>query len=178
VTPRFESVYSSEHGVPITLEAVERLAADGSSYRHHRLVVAEGRPGAVVVAVHGDEILLVQSERPAAQAVLWELPRGIGEPGESATETALRELREETGLHAVSAKQLGDFLTDSSVFPQRVIVVACTVDDRDRRSAPDGEVRDQRWVPVVDIPGLVRDGTLRDALTLAAITIHSTGEGP
>lgn len=35
-----------------------------------------------------------------ARAALWDIPKGLAEPGESFAEAALRELREETGLAA------------------------------------------------------------------------------
>lgn len=46
-----------------------------------------------------DRVLLLQRSREAKFAQgLWDLPVGKSEPGEPITETAVRELREETGL--------------------------------------------------------------------------------
>jgi 8-oxo-dGTP pyrophosphatase MutT (NUDIX family) len=38
----------------------------------------------------------------------WALPKGLIDPGERAEETALREVREETGVDGVSLGKLGD----------------------------------------------------------------------
>jgi 8-oxo-dGTP pyrophosphatase MutT (NUDIX family) len=38
---------------------------------------------------------------------LWALPKGTPEPGETLRETALREVREETGLHVDIVRELG-----------------------------------------------------------------------
>ena len=53
--------------------------------------------GGVVHRSAGDrtEIVLVHRRRP----VLWALPKGTPDAGETLEETALRETREETGLH-------------------------------------------------------------------------------
>ncbi|MEV6826963.1 NUDIX hydrolase [Amycolatopsis sp. NPDC051102] len=52
-------------------------------------------PAAVVVVVHAGAVLMMFDKRRAQ----WELPGGMREPGETARETAGRELAEETGLH-------------------------------------------------------------------------------
>lgn len=54
-------------------------------------------------ARHGIEIVLVARPREG----LWALPKGTPEPGESITETALREVSEETGLQVEIAEPLG-----------------------------------------------------------------------
>ncbi|MCK8477092.1 NUDIX hydrolase [Microbacterium aurugineum] len=167
----FSTVYSSTDGLSVRLEAAERRAADGASYRQHRLVLADGRRGAVIVAVDDDRLLLVLSARAAFGGDLWELPRGAGEADESATETALRELREETGWSGLEPRVLGTYITDSSIFPQEVAVIECRVDRDGTRTATDGEVIAQRWIPIADVPGAVQDGTICDAHTLAAIAM-------
>ena len=54
-------------------------------------------PGSVVVVVHAGAVLMgFDSWRKE-----WELPGGKREPGETARQTAVRELREETGIRAV-----------------------------------------------------------------------------
>ncbi|MEU5261611.1 NUDIX hydrolase [Amycolatopsis sp. NPDC021455] len=55
-------------------------------------------PAAVVVVVHAGAVLLMFDKRRRQ----WELPGGMREPGESARETAARELAEETGIHGVA----------------------------------------------------------------------------
>ena len=51
----------------------------------------------------GVEILLVHRRRP----VLWALPKGTPDSGESIEETALRETREETGIEVEIESPLG-----------------------------------------------------------------------
>lgn len=53
---------------------------------------------ATALVRRGDCILLVASRYPNHRSPLWNLPGGRQQPGELLTDTALRELREETGL--------------------------------------------------------------------------------
>ena len=55
--------------------------------------------GASIAVFKGDTVLLVQRGRAPFRG-LWSLPGGSIEPGESASEAALRELKEETGITA------------------------------------------------------------------------------
>ena len=54
---------------------------------------------ATALVRRGDEILLVASRYPNHEQPLWNLPGGRQQPGELLPETAVRELREETGLN-------------------------------------------------------------------------------
>jgi|SRR5579883_1107404 len=51
----------------------------------------------------GDEVMLVNRKRYND----WTLPKGKAEPGETAAQTALREVREETGCSCVLGEYLG-----------------------------------------------------------------------
>ncbi|MDQ0348577.1 NUDIX hydrolase [Ancylobacter vacuolatus] len=59
------------------------------------------RPVAAVLALvaRGEQMLLVRRANPPDQG-LWGFPGGRIEPGETHLDAALRELHEETGLHA------------------------------------------------------------------------------
>jgi ADP-ribose pyrophosphatase len=88
---------------------------DAGGARHVREVV--DHPGAVaIVALDGDELLLVRQYRTPARRVLLEIPAGtldrdahgaIEDPGLAAP----RELAEETGFRAASWLRLGTFWT-------------------------------------------------------------------
>jgi 8-oxo-dGTP diphosphatase len=62
---------------------------------------AHERPiaGAGVVCLRGDEVILIRRGAPPLEGA-WSLPGGRIEWGERASDTALRELREETGCEA------------------------------------------------------------------------------
>jgi 8-oxo-dGTP pyrophosphatase MutT (NUDIX family) len=57
------------------------------------------------VVLRGDEVLLIV---PAGRRGVLTLPKGGADEGESEQETALREVREETGVRARVVERLGD----------------------------------------------------------------------
>jgi 8-oxo-dGTP diphosphatase len=63
-----------------------------------RLTEQVAVPASLVVATHADAVLMMfDSWRKQ-----WELPGGTREPGETARAAAVRELREETGIHVAN----------------------------------------------------------------------------
>jgi 8-oxo-dGTP pyrophosphatase MutT (NUDIX family) len=56
---------------------------------------------------HGREVLLGRRRRER-DGVTWTLPKGTPDDGESPAETALREVREETGLQVRIVQEVGD----------------------------------------------------------------------
>ena len=77
---------------------------------HHRLDALRGYPDAPRVAVgavvfHDDCILLVRRGKPPADGQ-WALPGGTVELGETLTQAAEREIREETGIRVAAQEPI------------------------------------------------------------------------
>jgi ADP-ribose pyrophosphatase len=174
----FRPVYEAAGNLPVRLEVADVEHPPGNHYLHHRLVVADGRPGVVIAAGDGTSVLLVRSRRASVDAELWELPRGSSDldDGKSADENSdealiragLRELHEETGYRGHAARIIGRYVTDSTVFPQRVAVVQCTVERNATPQPTDGEVEEARWFTIDTLRHMVVNAEIRDAHTLAA----------
>jgi ADP-ribose pyrophosphatase len=96
-----------------------RLPDGGKSMRE----VVEHAPavGIVAEAGNGDLLLVRQFRYPAGESLL-EIPAGIVEPGESALETAMRELQEETGYSAREMEEICRFYT-SPGFSNEIIIL-------------------------------------------------------
>jgi len=85
---------------------VDRIRyADGSEHRVD--VVEHGASLAIVATPSPDKLVLVRQYRHPAGAMLWEIPAGTAEPGETAADGARRELREETGFSAGRIAPIG-----------------------------------------------------------------------
>jgi 8-oxo-dGTP pyrophosphatase MutT (NUDIX family) len=100
--------------------------------------------------------------RPAGKEDVWALPKGLIGPGESAAETAEREVAEETGLEGRLVEKLGDIRYVYMWKGERVFKVVSFFLFRAARGrlgdiAPEQrrEVAETRWLPLEEAPRLL-----------------------
>ena len=126
-------------------------------------------PGSVVILplTSEDEAVLVRQWRQAAGQILLEAPSGTREPGEDPLVTAHRELREESGFRAGSMTPLGGSWVApgySTEFTHAFLARNLTSDPLPQDASEDIHTV---MVPLADVPRLIRDGELRDQMTIA-----------
>ncbi len=99
-----------------------------------------GPPGVVVLPVLPDKKIVVNINfRHATRAWEMELPRGSREGEEAAEQTALRELKEETGYLANKFIMLGTLAPETGVISAVVPVYFCQVREKKERHHEDTE---------------------------------------
>ncbi|MFL6129154.1 MAG: NUDIX hydrolase [Mycobacteriales bacterium] len=118
--------------------------------------------GAVVHDPVGRLLMVRRGQEPGRG--LWSLPGGRCEPGETAAETAVREVREETGLDVAAGPLLGRVERSG---PGGVVYViddvSCTVVGGEL--SPGDDADDVRWVDAAGLALLPLSDGLLDALT-------------
>jgi 8-oxo-dGTP pyrophosphatase MutT (NUDIX family) len=126
-------------------------------------------------------VAVLRPRREDGRPQVWALPKGLIDHGERGLETALREVREETGLHARGDRKLGDVRYVYTWDGERVFKVVSffllhAVGGR-IGSLPPGmeiEVAEARWVPLDEAPRLLSYGGERQ---MAARAAEVLGEG-
>jgi 8-oxo-dGTP pyrophosphatase MutT (NUDIX family) len=122
--------------------------------------------GGVLVRSLGGR-LHVAAIRPQGKPGIWALPKGKIDPGESAAEAAVREVREETGVEGVVVEKLGDIrytytatwepMKGEKIF--KVVSFFLLRAGRGRIGAIDDamriEVDEARWLPLDEAPRLL-----------------------
>ncbi|PLX71782.1 MAG: ADP-ribose pyrophosphatase [Desulfuromonas sp.] len=74
-------------------------------------IVRHAGGAAVVPRLSNGELLLIRQFRPAIGCMVYEIPAGRVDPGETHQQCALRELQEETGYRAGRIQPLGGLLS-------------------------------------------------------------------
>lgn len=128
------------------------------------------------------EVHLVGQWRFPLKRYSWEIPEGGAEPGEDAETCARRELAEEAGVGAgrlvkILEMDLSNSLTDESCVLYLATDLAPASGELD-----EVEVLRRRTAPFGEVLARIRDGRIRDSLTVAAVLrVHHmavTGELP
>jgi 8-oxo-dGTP diphosphatase len=102
-----------------------------------------------VALVYRDTRWLVARRRPDAHlGGLWEFPGGKCEPNEQAATTAVRELQEECGLHAVAERTLEPIFHEYPDRSVNITPVVCRWQAGEPR--PLGS-ETTRWVPFAEL---------------------------
>jgi 8-oxo-dGTP diphosphatase len=111
---------------------------------------------AAVVVNDAGQILLV---RHTYGHLNWELPGGASEPGENFAETALRELREETGLTASVDRVTGLYYKRED--DSHHLVFRCKVENDVEPTPRSEEISACAYWSPVEVPRPISDFTLR-----------------
>jgi 8-oxo-dGTP pyrophosphatase MutT (NUDIX family) len=128
------------------------MAAPSSRLEMAAATSTEFSAGGVVVR-DGACVVIVPTRRAANGSRVLALPKGHPEEGESASDAALREVREEAGVEARLVEKLGDVRYWYMRGGRRIAKVVSfflleylsgEVDDHDR------EVEHARWLPLED----------------------------
>jgi 8-oxo-dGTP pyrophosphatase MutT (NUDIX family) len=118
--------------------------------------------------------------RPGGRKKVWALPKGLVGEGESAADTALREVTEETGVRGRLVEKLGDVRYVYVWEGERVFKIVSFYLVRyssgrlgDIPEEFRHEVAETRWLPLEDAPRLLSYGGERE---MAAKALQLIGE--
>ncbi|WP_089105495.1 NUDIX hydrolase [Streptomyces hyaluromycini] len=112
----------------------------------------------MAVILDGGRLLLIRRSNPEGD-LLWALPGGTVETGETAEQAAVRETLEETGLTVKAARVLGERIHPDT--GRLIVYVACTVLEGTAYPASPREVFAATWAARDEVPQYVPRGLYR-----------------
>ena len=142
-----------------------------------RVLVHPGDAVAVLPIRADASCYLLRQYRFAIDQYIYEVPAGTMDPGERPLDTARRELIEETGLQATAFIDRGYIHTTPGFTDERIFLFeAFGLSPSCEFVKDEDEVIEVIKVPLADLPGMVVDGRISDAKTIALI-FRCLGEG-
>ncbi len=113
---------------------------------------------------------LVGQYRFTIDAYSWEIPEGGCSEGTDPLQTAIRELKEETGLVAAKYKELMRLHLSNSVSDELAIIYLATELKQEEAEPEETESLQIKKVSLSDAFGMVANGIITDAMSVAALT--------
>lgn len=133
----------------------------------------------VILPLLDGRVVMIKQFRAAVGDWLYELPAGVVEPGEDPAETARRELIEETGYEAGGlVRMFGMYLSPG--YSNEFMHAYLATDLRYVGARPEyGEEIRIVSFGLEEVLGMIREGVIRDAKTIATILfyLHFDGGG-
>ncbi len=122
---------------------------------------------AVMMAVDEKKrILLVRQYRLPAGKMMWELPAGKVDEGETPLQAAKRELIEETGYRARKWEKLSSFYPSPGFVAEKMTIYLATELTAGAATPMDDERIETRWYTKKEVAEMIRGGKIEDAKTL------------
>lgn len=140
--------------------------------RYSKREIVEHPGGVAVIPITKDNsIILVKQYRKAVEKFLLEIPAGKLEINEEPRETAIRELKEETGFTANKVEYLLEFYTSPGFSNEKIYLFLAT-DLIEGEATPDtGEFVDIEKYNINDLIKMVERGEIIDSKTIIAINL-------
>jgi len=127
--------------------------------------------GSVLMCIQNGKVLMIRKYRHEGRNWVWEFPRGFGEPGLSAEENAMAELREEIG---VSSAKL-TCLTKVKIGKGGTAIFLVEIPKGQKITLEMGEgIAKYRWIKMSKLDQLVKNGQLSDWFSLWAYSLYKS----
>ena len=144
----------------------EDEAEDQTGWKMKRSIVRH-RGSAVMMAVDAmDRVMLVRQYRLPANQLLWELPAGKTDEGETVLQAARRELIEETGLRAKKWKKLVSFFPSPGYVEEKMTIFLATGLTEGESQPMDDERIETRWFKKKELREMIASNKILDGKTM------------
>ncbi len=133
-------------------------------------VIVHPSNAVAILPLNGDRCKLLKQYRYAIDQYIFEAPAGTMEPGEDPLETARRELIEETGFTAQTMFQKGFIYTTPGYTDEKIFLFeARDLSPSQEYGKDEDEVIEVVDIAIIDLIGMIRNGTIVDAKTICLI---------
>ena len=139
--------------------------------REHQFYLLKSRDWCNIIPVTQDgKIVMIRQYRIGIADYTLEIPGGVMDSGENPEDSALRELKEETGYVLKSGgrvKNLGWTFPNPAILDNRChSLIAGPVEKAHKQTLDDGEIIEVVEVPISEIAEKISNGTINHALIL------------
>ena len=135
--------------------------------------VVRHRGSVAALPVHEDgRMVLVRQYRYAVDAMVWELPAGRLDPGESVEDAARREMEEEVGLQARRLEPLATFYTTPGFCDETMHLFRATGLTAVAARPEADERIESRTFTRAELEEMIRRGEIREGKTLVALLME------
>lgn len=153
-------------GKILSVRCDDALLPDGNPCKRE---IIEHSGGACVLYVENDAVLLVKQYRYAYGELLYEIPAGKLEKGEDPACTALRELEEEAGIKADSAKLLFVDYPSPGYTNEKIYIYEVKDGVKTKQNLDEGEFLTAEFIPLDRVKQMLKSGEIRDGKTVIAL---------
>jgi len=158
-------------GKVLNLDVDEVLEPGG--VRGLREVVRQRGSVAALPVLDDGRIVLVRQYRYAVDSLVWELPAGRRDPGETSEQGALRELEEEVGLRSAALEPLLTFWTTPGFCDEVMHLFRATgLTPVPPRPEADEKI-EQATFTLDEAMAMVKRGEIREGKTLVALLMEA-----
>ncbi|MCL2474547.1 MAG: NUDIX hydrolase [Chloroflexi bacterium] len=155
-------------GERIQVRVDEVQAKDKKSKRE----IVEHKPVVAVIAIDGQNFVLVRQFRKAVEQEVLEIVAGGIEEDESPSQAAQRELAEETGFMAGKITKLGAFFTTPGFCSEYMYLYLAEQLFPHKLKAEDTDDITVVHLKAGEFMSLISNGQIKDGKTLAAVALY------
>lgn len=149
------------------LEKTWQLGRSGK--KHTRYVIRHpGGVGILPILPNGD-LLLIKQFRVAVGRFIYEIPAGMKEPGEDPLNTAMRELKEETGFTARRWTPYPSFYASPGYLDEKLHLFLAEDLESGTNALEDGENLTPEPISLSQALKMIDSGEIEDGKTVGAI---------
>lgn len=143
---------------------VDTVEIPNRGYKKREIVEHNGAVG-IIAITRENKVVLVKQYRKAIEKELWEIPAGKIEPGENPKESAIRELKEETGYSAQSMKLLHKFYTSAGFSNQKIYIYLAENLTSGSQDFDDDEFIETKEFSLNEVYDMIYNNDIEDAKT-------------